>query len=312
MTLSEKTQRIKEFAKALGFDKIGIAPAAHHPNAFRLEQWLADGKHGTMEWMVRHSEIRKKIQRFFPDAQSVIVVALNYFTPHAIKTSPQTAKISRYAWGSDYHKILKKKLKKLLQQLKELDAQFDGRAFVDSAPVMEKHWAVVAGIGWQGKNTNVLTREFGSWIFLGGLAVNQKLEYDQPARDFCGTCNACVEACPTQALQPYQLDARKCISYLTIEYPKPTFPEDLSAKLNNWVFGCDICQDVCPWNRFAKETNEPRFHPKQPLLVNPPLNTLAQLDEPAFNRLFAGTPVRRARYPGFKRNVQAILTHQNP
>ena len=307
MNIKEKTRQVKEIGLRIGFNKIGIARAGRAPNASFLEDWLSSGQHGTMRWMEQHKEVRMDLNRFFPGARSVIMVALNYYTPHPIKDDPASAKISRYAWGSDYHKIIKKMLKRFLQHLKDLDQQIEGRAFVDSAPVMEKQWAVLAGLGWQGKNTNILTRELGSWIFLGGLVVNQELVYDVPHQDYCANCNACVQACPTDALKPYELDATKCISYLTIEFQDHPIPQALAPKLQNWVFGCDICQDVCPWNRFARETGEQRFNPKQALLVNPPLSFLENLTEEQFDRLFAGTPVRRAKYHNFIRNVKTVI-----
>ncbi|WP_457566337.1 tRNA epoxyqueuosine(34) reductase QueG [Caldithrix abyssi] len=307
MTKENLTRAIKQIAMELKFDRVGIAQAEKTPGAAQLDEWLAQGKHGEMLWMEKYRDIRKDIRKFFPQARSIIMVALNYYTPYQINDSPHTAKISRYAWGSDYHKILKKKLKRFLSELKKIDDGMEGRAFVDSAPVMEKQWAVLAGIGWQGKNTNVLTRDMGSWFFLGGLAVNRELIYDRPLQDYCGSCNACVEACPTDALKPYELDANRCISYLTIEYRDKPIPTELGGKLHNWVFGCDICQDVCPWNRFARETEEQRFHPKQPVLVNPPLAFLQKLSPKDFDMLFAGTPVRRARYANFKRNVQTVM-----
>ncbi len=310
MDIKQKSQLIKEIGYQIGFDKIGIARAGLAPKAEFLEKWLANGKHGTMTWMEKHKEIRKDLRQFFPEARSVIMVALNYYTPHPIKTIPQTAKISRYAWGSDYHKILKKMLKRFLEKLQSIDPTIRGRAFVDSAPVMEKQWAVQAGLGWQGKNTNLITRDLGSWLFLGGLAINQELVYDHPTQDYCGNCDACVTACPTNALEPYVLDPTKCISYLTIEYRGTELPTTLKDKLENWVFGCDICQDVCPWNRFAKKNREPRFNPKDPKMVNPPLNFLAQLKEDEFDSFFAGTPVRRAKYHNFMQNLMAIIDQQ--
>ncbi len=302
----QKTQRIKQLARELGFDKVGIVQAGETPRASYLEKWLARGNHGQMEWMERHKALRKDMRKFFPEAKSIIMVALNYYTPFEIKDSPHTAKISRYAWGRDYHKILRKKLKTLFNQIKEFMPRVNGRIFVDSAPVMEKQWAVEAGLGWQGKNTNIITRDLGSWIFLGGMVINQELEADRPIQDYCGSCNACVQACPTNALEPYVLDATRCISYLTIEHKEGSIPNDLAQNFQNWVFGCDICQDVCPWNRFAQKTAEPQFEPRHPAMVNPPLHFLMKLTKEEFENLFAGTPVRRAHYQNFKRNVQIV------
>ncbi len=310
MDLTEKTRAVKQAASKLGFHKVGIAPVEPLPHSEFLEQWLSKGYHGTMAWMAETLKTRINITQLYPPAKSVIVVAHNYYTPHQHSSSPEHGKISRYAWGKDYHKIMKKKLKRLLQELKSLDPQIEGRLTVDTAPVQEKLWAVRAGIGWQGKNTNVLSREMGSWFFLGLLIINQPLQYDQPIADFCGTCNACVEACPTEALQPYVLDARRCISYLTIEHRDRPLPKPFSSKLDNWLFGCDVCQDVCPWNRFARETDETRYQPKDPRFVQPELSFLVNLNEETFDWLFAGTPVRRAKHANFIRNVKAALQNR--
>jgi len=201
---------------------------------------------------------------------------------------------------------IKKKLKRLLHQLKEIMPALEGRIFTDTAPIQEKLWAEQAGIGWQGKNTNILSREFGSWFFLGGLVINQELEYDRPVQNFCGSCTACIDACPTDALTPYQLDARRCISYLTIEYRDRPLPEAQAAKMGNWVFGCDICQDVCPWNRKARPATEVRYHPA-PENIQPDLEALMKLDETAFKKRFKKTPVYRAKFANFKRNVSNAL-----
>jgi epoxyqueuosine reductase len=312
MTLKEKTKIIKEIGFRLGFDKIGIAPAEKLPHASYLTRWLSEGRHGTMQWMENYLDKRLDIRKLYPPAQSVIVVAKNYYTPFKHSSDPNKGKISRYAWGKDYHKILKKSLKRFLSALREMDSTLDGRLFVDTGPVQEKLWAARAGIGWQGKNTNIITRDFGSWLFLGVLIINQPLEYDRPLPDYCGSCNACVQACPTNALQPYRLDASKCISYLTIEYWDRPIPETLADKMENWVFGCDICQDVCPWNRFAQTTEEQDFFPLDPRFVQPELEWLADLSEEEFKRLFKKTPVIRAKFANFKRNVLTILRRRWP
>ena len=307
MTLQEKTRKVKELGLQLGFNKIGIARAQKLTEANYLLQWLIKGRHGTMKWMENYLDKRLDILKLYPPAKSVIVVAQNYFTPFKHSNDPNKCKISRYAWGKDYHKILKKKLKQYLRALQELNTSFEGRLFVDTGPVQEKLWAAQAGIGWQGKNTNIISKDFGSWLFLGVLIVNQPLVYDEPIKDFCGTCNACVQACPTGALEPYRLDASKCLSYLTIEYWDRPIPETLAEKMETWVFGCDICQDVCPWNRFAQVTDEAAFFPVDERFVQPELNWLASLTEEEFKQLFKKTPVMRAKYHNFMRNVKTAL-----
>ncbi len=306
MNLSEQTQAVKAMALAAGFQKAGITEAKKLSKADYLKEWLAQGQHGEMLWMENFLEKRLDVQQFFPGARSVIMVAHNYFSPEEHSDQPQKGKISRYAWGTDYHKIIKKKLKHLLHQLKEIMPALEGRIFTDTAPIQEKLWAEQAGIGWQGKNTNILSREFGSWFFLGGMVINQELEYDRPVQNFCGSCTACIDACPTDALTPYQLDARRCISYLTIEYRDRPLPEAQAAKMGNWVFGCDICQDVCPWNRKARPATEVRYHPA-PENIQPDLEELVRLDEAVFKKRFKKTPVYRAKFANFKRNVSNAL-----
>ncbi len=305
MNITEKTRRIKNLALEAGFDKTGVAAAAVLPQAQYLKTWLAEGRHGEMQWMENYLDKRLDIRKLYPQARSVIMVAHNYFTPHQHSADKSTGKISRYAWGRDYHTIIKKKLKRLLQEFKELDPKIEGQIFCDTAPVQEKLWAVQAGLGWQGKNTNLLTKGFGSWLFLGGIVINQELEYDDPLPDYCGNCTACIDACPTSALKPYQLDARRCLSYLTIEYWNKPIPSEFFSKMNNWVFGCDICQDVCPWNRKAKPTAEPKYHPS-PENRAPKLQALAELDEAAFKKRFKKSPVFRAKFQNFLRNVKII------
>ena len=306
MKIAEKTSRIKKLLLEAGFDKAGIAPAALLPKVEYLKTWLAEGRHGEMHWMENYLDKRLDIRKLYPEARSVIMAAHNYYTPDRHSTDKSTGKISRYAWGRDYHTIIKKKLKKVLQQFRELDPQMEGRIFTDTAPVQEKLWAAQAGLGWQGKHTNLITREYGSWVFLGGIVINQELEYDNPVQDFCGRCTACIDACPTAALKPYQMDARRCLSYLTIEYWDKAIPSEFSTKMENWVFGCDICQDVCPWNSNAKLTAESRYHPAAEN-VTPSLNALVTLNETAFKTRFKKSPVYRAKYQNFIRNVKTVI-----
>ncbi len=297
---------IKEKARAIGFDKVGIAAARPLRNASYLREWLQDGFQGEMHWMERYLEKRLDVTKLYPSAKSVVVVAHNYYTPVDHSRDTAKGKISRYAWGHDYHKIMRKKLKLLLSELRQIEPTLEGRLFVDSAPVQEKLWARQAGIGWQGKNTNLLTREMGSWIFLGELIVNKELICDEPLTDYCGRCTACIDACPTGALQPYKLDARKCISYLTIEHRDKPIAGELAAKMGNWIFGCDICQEVCPWNSFARETKETGYFPEADN-IEPELTRLVQMSDEQFKKRFKKTPVFRAGPKNFLRNVRIAL-----
>lgn len=301
-----QTNLIKEKALSLGFHKVGIAPAKNLERSDYLKEWLNKGYHGQMHWMENYLDKRLDVRKLYPDAKSVVAVALNYYTPYQHSTDKKYGKISRYAWGEDYHKILKKKLKQLLSEIKSEYPEVDGRLFVDTAPIQDKLWAAEAGIGWQGKNTNILTRDFGSWIFLGELVLNVELDYDQPMLDYCGSCSACIDACPTQALEPYKIDAIKCISYLTIEMWDKPIPEEYRDKLENWIFGCDICQDVCPWNRFEKPTDMESFQPQNGN-DNTLLSELEKLTEDAFKLRFKKSPVKRSKHKNFIRNVQTVM-----
>ena len=306
LDLRAKTDIVKQIGFQLGFHKVGIAKVQKLPHSEHLLQWLHAGKQGTMHYMENFVEKRLDIRQLYPDARSVIVVGHNYYTRFKHSNNPEDGKISRYAWGRDYHKIIKKKLKQYLRELKKIDASIDGRLFVDTAPVQERLWGVAAGLGWQGKNTNLISKDLGSFLFLGILVINRELVYDQPIQDYCGSCSACIEACPTDALQPYELDARRCLSYLTIEYWDQPIPAEFADKMQNWVFGCDICQDVCPWNRFAQPTDEAGYAPVDERLVQPALNWLASLNEDEFKKLFKKTPVMRAKYKNFMRNVKTV------
>ncbi|MEJ2543583.1 MAG: tRNA epoxyqueuosine(34) reductase QueG [Calditrichaceae bacterium] len=303
---SQITNQIKKLALSFGFHKVGVAAAKPLNKSDYLEDWLKLKRHGTMSWMANNLEKRMDVTKLYPDAQSVISVAHNYYTKHQHSNDPAKGKISRYAWGNDYHKIIKKKLKNLLKEIQNIDSSIEGRIFVDTAPIQDKLWAQAGGIGWQGKNTNILTREMGSWIFLGEIVINKELEYDPPAIDYCGSCSACIDACPTNALEPYKLNATKCLSYLTIEYWDKPIPKKFESKMNNWVFGCDICQDVCPWNNFALETDEIRYQPDKDNIA-PDLHELNQLNENQFKMRFGKSPVFRAKYQNFMRNVRTIL-----
>src|SRR4029079_3132098 len=253
---------LKQRAHDEGFDKVGIVSAGSLVDEGQLlRDWLARGYHGDMAWMQRDVEKRIDPRLVFPQARSVVVVALNYFTPAKHQDHPSTGKVSRYAWGDDYHDVVGRKLRSLLTWIKEQHPEAEGKVCVDIQPVMDKAWAVRAGLGWLGKHTNVITPEFGSWVFIGELLVNLELTYDtDQIEDHCGTCTLCIDACPTDAItEPYLLDSNKCISYATIELRTPHLPVEISQNLTGWFYGCDICQDVCPWNRFEQATSEARF-----------------------------------------------------
>jgi epoxyqueuosine reductase len=303
-----QAQQVKTKARELDCTFVGIATAAELQEEGRhLGLWLERGFHASMQWMSERREKRTNLQAVLPGARSVVSVALNYYSPVAHASDPGTGKISRYAWGDDYHDVLGTRLKQLQDWMTR---EFPGSRnlwYVDTGPVMEKAWAQRAGIGWIGKHTNVITREQGSWVFLGEVFTTLDLDPDPPETDHCGTCTLCIEACPTGAIvEPYVLDAGRCISYLTIEHRGP-LPESLTPKFEQWIFGCDICQDVCPWNqKFATAAREPAFLPR-PGNETPPLNTWAAMNEEEFGRKFRGSPVRRARWSGLLRNIRAVL-----
>jgi len=299
---------IKERARAEGFSKVGIVSAASlDEEGRRLKEWLARGYHGTMSWMARDVEKRISPREIFPAARSVVVVALNYYTPHQHEQNPATGKVSRYAWGDDYHDVVAGKMRALLAWIKEQDRHADGKVCVDIQPVMDKAWAVRAGLGWLGKHSNVITPEYGSWVFIGELLLNLELEYDvEPIEDHCGTCTLCIDACPTDAItEPYVVDSNKCISYATIELRAPELPREIEQNLSGWMYGCDICQDVCPWNRFEQVTAEPQFAPREGN-VNAPLRDIVQLSHDAYVKRFRGSAMKRAKLSGLQRNALAL------
>ncbi|MBX7218810.1 MAG: tRNA epoxyqueuosine(34) reductase QueG [Blastocatellia bacterium] len=301
----EFTLRIKEQALHLGFSKVGIAAVAELTDArARLRQWLDLGYQATMGWMERTFEKRTDPRLVFPEAKSVLVVALNYFTPHQHENGLEAGKISRYAWGDDYHDVLTEKLTLLLDWIRQEHPAANGKICVDAQPAMDKVWAVQGGIGWIGKHSNVITREFGSWVFLGELLLNLDLEPEtRLVPDHCGTCTACLDACPTGAIvAPYVVDARRCISFSTIESKSETAELETAG----WIFGCDICQDVCPWSRFSKTTDETRFEPR-PGLVTPNLRELLAESPERFAARFAGSPIKRTKHRGLQRNIKGVL-----
>jgi epoxyqueuosine reductase len=294
---------VKEKGKALGFDAIGIAEAGFlEEEAPLLEQWLNQGQHGKMTYMERNFDKRLDPRKLVDNAKSVISVQYNYF-PGKPEPQPSNYKVSKYAYGRDYHKVLKKRLKELFNYIQEEIGTVNGRIFVDSAPVMDKAWAKHSGTGWQGKNSNILNKNTGSFFFLGELIIDLPLEPDAPAADHCGNCTKCIDACPTQAITPYKVDANKCISYLTIEL-KEQIPEEYHSKMEGWIFGCDICQDVCPWNKFAKPHKEPDFNPRAPI-VDFNDRDWEEMTEEVFQQNFEGSPLNRAKLEGLMSNIKA-------
>lgn len=299
---------IKHKAAELGLTKVGIVPAvALVEEGQRLQEWIARGFPGQLEYMIRDPEKRSDPRLLMPSARSVICVALNYYNPEAHPDSPETGKVSKYAWGDDYHEVLKARLQALAKWIRETDPSIETKACVDTAPVMEKAWAVRAGLGWLGKHTNLITRDHGSWLFLGVLLVSIDLEYESRIEtDHCGKCTACIDACPTQAIvEPYQLDASRCISYGTIEVKDDTIPAEIASNLDGWVFGCDVCQDVCPWNRFSKPSSEPAFNPR-PGIAALNLEHISTMSQEEFSSRFRLSPVKRAKLKGLKRNAAAL------
>lgn len=305
------TEHIRRRARELGFVKIGIARAsALDQEALHLGEWLRRGYHASMAWMENNAEKRTDPRMLVPGARSVIVAAENYFSPEQHSASPGDGKISRYAWGDDYHLHLKKRIESLLECIKQVEPGSDGRVYVDTGPVMEKAWAARAGLGWQGKHTNVITREAGSWVFLAVIITTLELEYDEPSVDMCGTCTACIDACPTDAItEPYVVDAGKCISYQTIEHRGPIDPE-LGKKFDRWVYGCDICQDVCPWNRFATDTERAEYAPREGNIA-PRLDELIAMTQEEFSRRFAKSAVKRTKVSGLSRNAALVRDNQS-
>ena len=302
---TKHTKRIKTEAKRLGFLSCGISKAQFlEEEAPRLEKWLHNNMHGQMHYMENHFDKRLDPTKLVEDSKSVISLLLNYF-PATMQKDSDAPKISKYAYGTDYHFVIKDKLKQLLQFIQEEIGDVHGRAFVDSAPVLDKAWAAKSGLGWIGKNSNLLTQQVGSFYFIAELIVDLELEYDLPKTDHCGTCTACIDACPTQAIvEPYVVDGSKCISYFTIEL-KENIPSEFKGKLDNWMFGCDVCQDVCPWNRFSKSHNEPLFNP-HPELLSMTKKDWEEITEDTFNKVFRESAVKRTKFSGLKRNINFI------
>lgn len=301
MTPQERSQWIKQLAHDLGFFFCGIAKSEFlEDEARNLENWLSQNKQGEMQWMANHFDLRTNPALLVPDAKSVISLAYNYYPSQKLE-SENNFKLSKYAYGRDYHKVIRKKLKHFFAEIKAKFGEVEGRVFVDSAPVMEKVWAAKAGIGWQGKNTLLINKKAGSFFFLSEIILDLELEADAPMKDYCGTCTRCIDACPTHALEAYAIDASKCISYYTIEL-KNALPESEKNKMHDWMFGCDICQDVCPWNRLSKAHAEPQFMPSNTLL-NMRKTDWQELSHELFDELFEGSAVKRTGYEGLTRNI---------
>ncbi len=302
------TEKVKAKAAELGFSHVGVARALPlNDEGSRLREWMASGYEATMHWMARSADKRADPDLVLPGARSVLAVALNYYTPDRHPTDPELGKISRYAWGDDYHEVLGERLEHLRLWLLEAFPGSQAAAYCDTGPVMDKVWAQRAGIGWEGKHTNVITRDRGSWVFLGELLTTLELEPDPPAVDHCGTCTLCIEACPTEAIvAPYVLDANRCISYLTIEHRGDIDPS-FADQMEGWIYGCDICQDVCPWNhRFSSPSAEPAFSAR-PGFVAPRLTEWENMTQEEFSATFRKSPVKRAKHAGLVRNVKLVL-----
>ena len=305
-TAEKNTNLIKALAANFGFDYCGIAKAQRlDEDARRLESWLNKGLHGSMQYMENHFDLRIDPSKLVPGARSVITLLLNYFPEQ--KQSEAAPKISKYAFGNDYHEVIRSKLKLFLVEMNEQIGEVHGRGFVDSAPVLERTWAQKAGIGWIGKNGNLITKQSGSFFFIATLIVDLELEYDNAiAKDYCGTCTKCIDECPTDAiLSDKIIDGSKCISYFTIELKDALIPDAQKDKFDNWMFGCDTCQDVCPWNRFSKSNNEIAFTPI-PEILNLSTNDWEAMTEESFKTIFKNSPLKRAKFEGIKRNLNFI------
>jgi epoxyqueuosine reductase len=305
MNIHEHTAIVKSEAKRLGFDYCGISKAEFlEEEAPRLEAWLKNKMHGEMKYMENHFDMRLDPRKLVPGAKSVVSLLLNYFPSE--KQDSTAPKISKYAYGEDYHHVIKRKLKELLNSLQEkIGKEVGGRVFVDSAPVLDKAWAKKSGLGWIGKNSNLINKQSGSFYFIAELITDLELIADHATGDFCGTCTRCIDACPTDAIvNPYIVDGSKCISYFTIEL-KGNIPAEMKGKFENWTFGCDICQDVCPWNRFSKPHHENSFLPKKELLeMNK--KEWTEITEEVFQQLFKNSAVKRTKYEGLKRNIRFL------
>lgn len=305
LSKAEISQLIKSKAQEHGFTFCGISKAGFLENeASRLEQWLKIGYHGEMSYMERNFDKRLDPTLLVEGCKTVVSLIYNYFPPAEIFQNPSSFKVSKYAWGKDYHEVIKAKMQFLWDELQTLIGHFEGRMFVDSAPVLEKAWAQKSGLGWIGKNANLIVPKKGSFFFISELIIDIEAEPDGPIKDFCGTCTRCIEACPTEAITPYQVDGSKCISYLTIEI-KENLPAHLKLDFDDWIFGCDVCQDVCPWNRHSKSHNEPDFLP-QTNFLDMSRSDWEELSEDLFKEMFRYSAIKRTKLKGIKRSLAYI------
>jgi len=298
-----------EIVKKHGFYLVGFSEAKElSAEIERLESWLSEGYHASMTYMQRNLNKRKDVKAILASAKSVISLGMNYYTPEEHSEENNLGKVSRYAWGKDYHHVIWEKLDQIIRDLKEKEPSFEAVAYVDTGPVMDKAWAVRGGLGWLGKHTNVINKEIGSWFFIANIITNWPLNYSIPIEDFCGSCTACIDACPTDAItKEYVVDSNKCISYLTIENKK-NIPEEFKGKFENWIFGCDICQEVCPWNiKFSKVTSSQAFYPEK---GNKELHfaKVMDLSKKDFKQKFSNSPIKRAKLSGLKRNAEFLLS----
>ena len=310
MNKAVNSEFIKHTASALGFDFCGIAKAIQlDDDSKRLERWLNNGMNGSMEYMQNHFDLRINPTLLVPGAKSVITLLLNYFP--AQEQEIDSPKIAKYAYGNDYHDVIRQKLNEFFFRIKEKIGAINGRGFVDSAPVLERAWAQKSGLGWIGKNGNLINKKQGSFFFIASIIIDLELIYDNPlVKDYCGTCTKCIDNCPTEAILPNKvIDGSKCISYFTIELKDALIPDAMKGKFDNWLFGCDVCQDVCPWNRFSKQTNEPGFKPI-PEIINFNDKDWEELTEEKFKIIFKDSPVKRSKFNGIKRNLHFI--NQSP
>jgi epoxyqueuosine reductase len=308
--LQQHTRIVREKAIKLGFDQCRFAKAERlDDDARRLEQWLHKGLHGSMQYMENHFDLRIDPGKLVPGAKSVITLLLNYYP--ATSQAAGGPMISKYAYGKDYHEVIKEKLRQLLAEIRSEIGNIAGRGFVDSAPVLERAWAQKSGLGWIGRNGNLINKQQGSFLFIATLITDLEFDYDEPfAADHCGTCTKCVEACPTDAILPGKtIDGSRCISYFTIELKEAIIPEEFKGKFSNWAFGCDICQDVCPWNRFSKATKEPQFNPL-PGILDLTTEEWELMSEEKFNNVFRHSAIKRAKHKGLMRNLR-FLKNQN-
>ncbi|OSZ80547.1 tRNA epoxyqueuosine(34) reductase QueG [Chitinophagaceae bacterium IBVUCB2] len=304
--LQKNTDFVKLTTASLGFDYCGISKAMQlDEDAARLEKWLNQGMHGTMQYMENHFDLRIDPTKLVPGAKSVITLLKNYYPDQ--QQSDDAPGISKYAFGKDYHDVIREKLKELIQSIKENIGEVHGRGFVDSAPVLERSWALRSGLGWIGKNGNLINKKSGSFYFIATLITDLELLYDDPfVKDYCGTCTKCIDACPTGAILPGKVvDGSKCISYFTIELKEMLIPGEMKGKFDNWMFGCDTCQDVCPWNRFSNPHNEVNFSPI-PEVLNLSTHEWEMMTEESFKKLFKDSPLSRSKFKGIQRNLKFL------